>query len=90
MEKREIKIENNQVLLCINDNYLSDTGKKPPVTINDKYNLKQSYICKCGQTHYDIGFVSKLNWVTCYLCGEDLPKSDEIHWAHSSRFTIIN
>jgi hypothetical protein len=62
----------------------------PNVTNGEIGIVKESYICKCGEEHLDIGLRSKLTSVTCYKCREDLPGSDSVHWCHSSRFELVN
>lgn len=60
----------------------------PPLTMGGVYKLQAVHICKCGEVHFDVGRVSKFNFITCYKCGEELPDGKKIHWAHSSRFEI--
>lgn len=82
--------ESNQALKCVDDAILSvDSEYKPAVKKGESYILKQSCLCGCGQAHFDVGLVSKLNYVSCYKCGRSLPDGDKIHWANSSRFIHI-
>jgi hypothetical protein len=68
---------------------LSSSGIKPELNIGDKHKVKETCTCKCGQTHLDIGLVSKYNYISCYKCGEELPRGSSIHWCNSIRFNIV-
>lgn len=78
--KKEDKVE------VINDRVLEGNERCPDVANGQIYEIKNVYICRCGEEHVDIGLTSTLNFVTCYKCREDLPDGDKIHWCHSSRF----
>jgi len=86
MKKIAIRTESKQSLKCVNDGMLAGSGYKPAVKTGENYSLENSCLCGCGQVHYDVGLVSKLNYVSCYKCGRNLPESDKIHWANSTRF----
>lgn len=73
-------------VICINAKPLPGNDIGPRVVVGESYDVIKEYTCKCGQIHYDIGIVSKLNYVECYLCRETLPDSKKIHWANSTRF----
>lgn len=73
-------------IVAINIDILSKSGIKPRLEQDKEYKLLNECVCKCGQIHYDIGLKSIYNFVSCYMCGQELPKSDTIHWANSIRF----
>jgi hypothetical protein len=73
-------------LICINIDKLPGNTIAPPLVLNQAYDLKRTYICKCGEVHCDVGLKSTHNFIRCYKCGEELPDGTNIHWAHSSRF----
>lgn len=58
----------------------------PPLILGDAYPFQKEHICGCGEKHFDVGLLSKVNFVTCYKCEEKLPGGDKIHWCHASRF----
>lgn len=74
----------------INDAYMPGNDEGPVIKNGQKYPVKNTCKCGCGELHVDIGLISHLNYVTCYKCKEDLPNSKfgGIHWTHSSRFVI--
>lgn len=71
---------------CINADRLPGNDIGPRLTKGENYEVVKEYTCKCGQVHYDVGIVSTLNYVECYLCRETLPDSKKIHWCNSIRF----
>jgi hypothetical protein len=73
-------------MICINIEPLPENEVAPPLELNKEYSVIQTYICKCGEGHYDVGLKSKYNWIRCYKCKREIPKGDSIHWAHPSRF----
>jgi hypothetical protein len=82
------EIAKDNVLTCINQERLPGNDVAPPLTEGEEYTAKEVYVCPCGQSHVDVGLKSNYNWVSCYKCSEKMPKGDEIHWCHPSRFEI--
>ena len=80
------RVLETKLLRAINITPMQGNSVAPPLKLEGKYELKESYICECGQSHFNVGLTSIYNFVSCYKCGEELPDSDSIHWAHSSRF----
>lgn len=74
------------MLKCINNKPLEGNDIGPPLVLEQEYEVENVYQCSCGQDHYDVGLVSKYNWVSCYKCNEKIPKGDSIHWCHPNRF----
>lgn len=71
-------------LECINIEPLKGNDKAPELVLNKIYSLRDIFICKCGERHYNVGLPMMLNYVECYKCRETLP--NEWHYCHSSRF----
>lgn len=84
LEKVNFQVE------CISDQVLSTQpgDNKPNVKVGNTYQVIEQCVCECGETHYNVGLKSNLNYVSCHKCNELLPKSGVggVHWAHSSRF----
>jgi hypothetical protein len=70
--------------LCINDQPMPGNSIGPEVKVGTLYDIKDVYVCKCGEKHFNIGLPLKLNFVECYKCRETLSPTN--HWCHSSRF----
>lgn len=73
-------------MICINTKPLTGNTIAPPLKLFDEYTVLQLYTCKCGQDHYDVGLVSKYEYVSCHTCSEMLPEGNKVHWCHPSRF----
>lgn len=71
---------------CINVLPLVGNEVAPPLELNKEYEKVETYTCRCGQEHYNVGLKSNYNWISCYKCGIPIPKGDMIHWCHPSRF----
>jgi len=71
---------------CVNTAVLAKSGYAPALELNKEYPVNETYTCKCNELHVDVGLVSKLDSVSCYKCGEVLPRGHLIHWANSIRF----
>jgi hypothetical protein len=80
------KIVEGDTLICVNDKVLGDNVIAPTLNVGDEYPAKKVFVCGCGQEHVDVGITSQYNYVRCYICKEDLPNSDSIHWCNSIRF----
>lgn len=83
---------------CINVKPFEGNDIAPPLKDGKRYHLLQTFTCKCGQVHFDVGLRTGYNFVNCYKCGEELPKNNDknipelpviIHWCHSSRFKLV-
>lgn len=76
-------------LKVVNNKPLKHNDIAPPLVVGDTVNVKQTYLCKCGQDHIDVGLVSQYKYVRCYKCAKELPNGDTIHWCHPTRFEIV-
>lgn len=79
-------------LLCKNNKPLPGNDVAPPLEVGKEYELKTTFEDKKGNPHYDVGLLSKFNYVSSKETGETLPNSGigGIHWCHPSRFEVIN
>lgn len=75
-------------LICKNITPLGNNKIAPPLELEKEYPALNTTTCSCGKQHIDVGLVSEYNYVRCFDCEEELPKSDKIHWCHPSRFEI--
>ena len=73
-------------LICINIEPLVGNNIAPPLVKGRKYPVKEVFTCKCGQNHFDVGLLSQHNFISCYSCGDHIPRGDTIHWCHPNRF----
>lgn len=73
-----------------NDKPLPGNEIAPPIIVGQRLEVKEVLTCKCGSKHIDLGLKSKVNWVSCFECSENLPRGSEIHWCHPSRLTKSN
>lgn len=80
-------MEPGDVVTCIDKKPFPNNTIAPAVVEGEIYTIKRKHICKCGESHLDVGLESEVETVTCYKCREVLPDSSLIHWAHISRFT---
>jgi len=78
-------MENLKIIKCNNDKPFPINEYGPPLTEGNEYSLIEIFTCGCGEQHYNVGLELHLNYVQCYKCREDLPKTN--HWCHSSRFS---
>lgn len=83
------KLTPGQQVRVINDQLLPGNDKKPDIKGGDIEIISQLHVCHCGELHVDIGLSSKLNYITCYKCQEELPGGHTHHWCHSSRFELV-
>lgn len=76
---------------CINNKPLQGNDVAPPLEVGKEYDLISTVSDKQNNPHYDVGLVSKFNYVTSRDTGEKLPNSSfgGIHWCHPSRFEIV-
>jgi hypothetical protein len=74
------------MLECINSKPLIGNEIAPPLTVGEKYELKQVIKCGCGLKHYDVGLKSDYSYVSCRQCSEHLIDGDTIHWCSPDRF----
>jgi hypothetical protein len=78
-----------QLLLCTNTQPLQYNDVAPPLTEGEKYIIKNVVQDRKGYLHYDVGLPSRYNFIRSQESGEYLPKGDQIHWCHPSRFVEI-
>ena len=84
-------IKQGDKVIVINDDYLGTNDEKPPIKKEQTHLVAVVHQCGCGESHISLfGVISKLNYVRCYKCGEELPNSQfgGQHWCHSSRFIV--
>lgn len=75
------------LIKCINEDPLEGNSIAPPVKVGGDYSIFEVLICpSCGSKHLDVGIESAINWITCFECKKELPRGDQIHWCHPSRF----
>ncbi len=87
---------------CINVKPLPGNDVAPPLVLGKEYEIlkihTETITSKHGPVHvitaehYDVGLISKYNYVTSIESGATLPNSANggIHWCHPSRFESIN
>lgn len=87
----ETDIKQGDQLNCIETTPLPGNDVGPDLTQEITYEAKEVYKCECGQKHIDVGLVSNINWIKCYACTKELPRSShgEVHWSHPRRFIIV-
>jgi hypothetical protein len=87
--KNKCKMETQ--LKCINSKPLNGKSIAPPLKEGDIYTLKKIVNDSAGNPHYDVGLVSRYNYVSSIETGEELPNSQigGVHWCHPSRFIEI-
>jgi hypothetical protein len=73
-------------LRCINADPLEGNVYGPALVKGNLYEVKEIIIDSKGHLHYDVGLKSVLNYVRSYETKEELPRGNEIHWCHPSRF----
>lgn len=75
-------------MICINNKPLEGNDVAPPLEVGKDYPLLNTFVDKKGNPHYDVGLISKHNYVTSFETGETLPNSKigGTHWCHPSRF----
>lgn len=84
----EIKFLTGDIVQCINDQPLEGNSIAPPLKLGDLYTIKGMSLDSKGNQHYNIGLVSKYNYIRSYETSEELPEGDKIHWCHPSRFKL--
>lgn len=84
---------NHLTLKCINVNPLEGNDVAPPLTLESEYHPVHVHQCPepCNQVHFDVGLISKHNFVRCHNCQKVLPNSQigGQHWCHPTRFEKI-
>ncbi len=84
-----MEIQVGNALKVIKVGNLPGHNKAPQLTMGELKEAKEVLTCKCGSKHIDVGLKSKLEFVSCFECKQELPRGSEIHWCHPSRFEII-
>jgi hypothetical protein len=59
----------------------------PDLRGDKEYECRSVHLDSKGNPHIDVGLPLKINFVTSYATGEELP--DTTHWCHPNRFVII-
>jgi len=81
-------MEINTVLICTNIEPLVGNDVAPPLELGKHYPVLNIIQDRKGNDHYDVGLVSKFNYITSFETGEELKDGHKIHWCHPSRFEI--
>lgn len=77
------------VVKCINTKPLPGNSVAPPLKLDETYVILQVIHDKKNNPHLDVGLKSEYNYISSYETKEELPRGDEIHWCHPSRFELI-
>lgn len=76
-------------LRCINADPLEGNVYGPPLELGEVYVLFEEIQDSKGNKHYNVGLKSSLNYIRSYETKEELPRGNEIHWCHPSRFEEV-
>lgn len=71
---------------CINNLPFHDREVGPPLVDKGIYLVREIVTTKGDNDHLDVGLKSKYNYVSCQATGMHIPRGEEIHWCHPSRF----
>jgi hypothetical protein len=74
------------VVVCINNKCLRGNDVAPSLKEGQEYTIKDIIFDSKNNPHFDVGLPSNVNYVRSWDTEEKLPKGDEIHWCHPSRF----
>lgn len=80
------QIKPGDSLIVMNDKPLKGNDVGPEIKSGDVHTCRSVHMDSKGNPHIDIGLPLKVNYVTSYETGEELPKTT--HWCHPSRFVI--
>lgn len=80
------EIEVGDTLKCIFAERLPGKDKGPDLKKGDEYTCKAIHLDSKGNPHIDVGLELKINHVTSFATGEELP--DNTHWCHPNRFVV--
>lgn len=75
------------LLRCIFAEKLPGKDKGPDLKKGDEYECKAIFYDSKGNPHIDVGLELKINHVTSFATGEELPGNT--HWCHPNRFVVI-
>lgn len=81
-----IDVKIGDTVTVINDQPLRGNSIGPNLENGQEHEVSSIHICSCSQSHIGLGLPLEINYVTCYNCGSQLPKST--HWCHPSRFNV--
>lgn len=84
MSKRIFEV--GEVVKAINIERLTGNDHAPKLELYKDYEILNICLDALNNQHLDVGLNSKLNFVTSYETGEQLPDGNKIHWCHPSRF----
>lgn len=79
-------IKEGEKLRPVNTEPLPGNTVAPPLEKEETYTLGKKCIDSKGNEHFDVGLVSKYNFIRSHDTGEELPDGDKIHWCHPTRF----
>lgn len=71
---------------CVSINYLKGKLIAPPLELAQDYEVMAIFLDKRGNQHLDVGLKSVYHYISSFETGEHLPKGDQMHWCHPSRF----
>jgi hypothetical protein len=84
MKKDEVAVGDE--VKVVNNHLLEGNTIKPNLVLHAKHEVKDVFVCGCGEVHLDIGLPLEINYVSCYKCREELPLKNNTHWCNSIRF----
>ncbi len=73
-------------VVCIDNKPLRFNDVAPPLVLEKEYTIQDVVFDSKGNPHFDVGLVSKYNYIRSIETKEDLPDGNKIHWCHPSRF----
>lgn len=85
-QKTEFKV--GDVVIAKNNKALPGNDRAPALELEKEYPVIEVILDSKGNQHLDVGLPSNLNYVTSHETGEELPRGNEIHWCHPSRFVL--
>jgi hypothetical protein len=74
---------------AVNNKPLQGNDYAPALEIDKEYPVLEIVLDSKGNQHLDVGLKSELNYIRSYETEEKLPRGNEIHWCHPSRFVKV-
>ncbi len=84
-----MRFEINQKVKCINNQCLQGNDYAPTLKVDQEYEIKEIILDKAGNQHLNVGLSSNLSYIRSWDTKEELPRGQEIHWCHPSRFELV-
>ena len=79
----------NDKVICVNTKPIGDNDVAPPLEYNTGYTIKEIILDSKGNHHFDVGLVSRYNYIRSIETEEELPRGNKVHWCHPSRFALV-